>query len=160
MHAGCCLPDLVLLDVSKPKHTPEAMRRSESARTLIDALPDAVMVHQEDRLVYVNPRLLEQLGYPSADLLLGRLLRDFIHPDDSDKVLRRLERMRLTGKPIPVSEERFLRQNGEVVTLEVAKVPVIFDGKPAVVAIGRDITERRHAEQRSARRWNRHRAGW
>ncbi|HME73362.1 MAG TPA: PAS domain S-box protein, partial [Myxococcota bacterium] len=102
----------------------------------------------DERLVYVNARLLDQLGYPSAELLLGRPLRDIIHPDDSDKVLRRLEQMRLTGKPVPVSEERFLRRNGEVVTLEVAKVPLIFDEEPAVVAIGRDVSERRHAEQR------------
>ncbi len=138
----------MVFDVSKRKRAPEAMRRSESARVLIDALPDAVMVHRDERLVYVNARLLDQLGYPSAELLLGRPLRDIIHPDDSDKVLRRLEQMRLTGKPVPVSEERFLRRNGEVVTLEVAKVPLIFDEEPAVVAIGRDVSERRHAEQR------------
>src|SRR5215472_3604544 len=143
-----CFPDLVPLDVSSDERAPEAVRRSESARVLIDAFPDAVMVHRDERLVYVNRRLLDQLGYSSPELILGRSLRDFIYPDDWEKVLRRLERMRFSRTPLPVSEERFLCRNGEVVTLEVAEVPVIFDGGAAVVAIGRDPSERRHAEQR------------
>jgi len=146
--ARCCIPNLAPLAVSKRKRAVDALQRSESARTLIDALPDAVMVHRDERLVYVNRRLLDQLGYPSPELILGRSLRDFIHPDDWDKVHHRIERMQFTEVPIPVAEERFLCQNGEVITLEVAKVPVIFDGEAAVVAIGRDISERKQAEQR------------
>lgn len=40
-----------------------ANRRSEVIRTLIDSLPDAVAVHRDGKLVYLNRRALDTLGY-------------------------------------------------------------------------------------------------
>jgi PAS domain S-box-containing protein len=135
-------------DVSDRFLAVEAQRRSESLRLLIEGLPDAVMVHRDERLVYVNRAFLDRLDYTSPDALLGRSLHELLHPDDVEGVRQRIAELRQTRKPTKPREERFRTRGGNTVTLEVAKVPVEFDGAPAVVAIGRDVSERKLAEER------------
>ena len=124
-------------------------RSEESFRSLIEGSPDAMAVHRDGRLVYVNPALVAVLGYERVEELVGRQAADIIHPDDRQAVM---ERARTTvapqERPLQPSrfEERYLRKDGSVITLEVAALPLIFDGEPAVVSIARDITDRKRAE--------------
>src|SRR5438105_13454848 len=49
------------------------LRRSErSFRGLIENAPDAIFVHRGGRLIYVNPSVLNWLGYTDASELVGR----------------------------------------------------------------------------------------
>jgi len=135
-------------DVSDRLLAAEAQRRSESLRRLIEGLPDAVMVHRDERLVYVNRALLERLDYTSPEMLLGHSLLEILDPEDVDGVRKRIARLERTCEPTTPQEERFRTRNGHTVTLEVAKLPVEFDGAPAIVAIGRDVSDRKRAEER------------
>lgn len=135
-------------DVSDRLLAVEAQRRSESLRLLIEGLPDVVMVHRDERLIYVNRALLERLDFTSPDALLGRSLHELLHPEDVDGVRRRIAELERTRKPTTPREERFRAPDGHTVTLEVANVHVEFDGAPAVVAIGRDVSDRKLAEER------------
>lgn len=135
-------------DVSDRLLAAEAQQRSESLRLLIEGLPDAVMVHRDERLVYVNRALLERLDYPNPDALLRRSLHELFHPEDVDGVRQHIAELKRTRKPTKPREERFQTRDGHTVTLEVAKVPVQFDGAPAIVAIGRDVSDRKLAEER------------
>ncbi len=119
-------------------------RSEESFSSLIEGSPDSIAVHRDGRLVYVNPALVAVLGYERLEELVGRPAADIIHPDDRQAVI---ERVRTTvapqERPLQLSrfEERYLRKDGSVITLEVAALSLIFDGEPAVVAIARDITD-------------------
>lgn len=135
-------------DVSDRLLAAEAQRQSESLRRLIEGLPDVVMVHRDERLVYVNRAFLERLDYTSPEALLGRSLHELLHPEDVDDVRKRIAELERNHKPTTPREERFLTRDGQTVTLEVAKVPVEFDGAPAIVAIGRDVSDRKLAEER------------
>lgn len=146
--AGRSVVASMLRDVTERQEAERARRRSESLRAVMEALPDVVVVHRDRRLVYVNRRFLDLLGFQSQDEILGRSIRDLIHPDDWDGVSIRLRELELRGKTTEYAEERFVRADGGAVTLEVAKVPVVFDSRAAVVAIGRDVSQRRLAERR------------
>lgn len=138
----------MLRDVSERVQAQQALQRSESLRAVLDALPDAVLVHRDEILLYVNPTFLRILGYSEPNQVIGRPLKEFIQPVDWARVQRRLREVEVRGKPLEPAEERFRDREGATVTLEVAKVPVVFDSKPAVAAIGRNVSHRRLEERR------------
>lgn len=131
-------------DVTERSRSDEKLRRSEeSLRKLIDTLPDGILVHDGGRAVYVSPTLDRMLGYPEGSLV-GRVVLDAVHPDDRAKVAERMAALYAPGAPssLPFLEERLVRSDGTSITCEIAALRVLFEGKDAVVAVIRDITDR------------------
>ncbi len=138
---------LYLKDITERRRTEEALRRSElSFRKLIEGVPDGICVHRDERFVYVNPALLAALGYERESDLLGRSIRDIIHPDDLERVRRRVQSIIATGKPAPPQELRSLRRDGTWFYSETVAMTLEFDGAPSVLVVGRDITERKQLQ--------------
>ena len=48
---------------------------------------------------------------------------------------------------LPTLEEKFLRLDGTEIDVEVRAAPLIYQGKPAMQAVVRDISERKQAEE-------------
>jgi two-component system cell cycle sensor histidine kinase/response regulator CckA len=120
------------------------LRRSEAGfRTLIESLPDTVVVHRAGRIVYVNPAALRLLGYERIESLEGRSVLDLVHPDDRAGVSQRIGEILVTGRQAVFREERLVRRDGSTVTAEVTGMPVEFDGGPAIAALAHDVTEKR-----------------
>jgi two-component system cell cycle sensor histidine kinase/response regulator CckA len=86
------------------------------------------------------------LGASNPEELVGKALRDLVHPDYWQIVEARVAEMLATGQPQPVIEEKFVRLDGTEIDVEVVAVPVIQEGKPLVQAIFRDISGRKRAE--------------
>ena len=123
------------------------LRESEEKyRSLVDLVPDAVLVHREGTVVYVNPECVRLVGAKSADDLIGMNMMPNIHPDDRPKALEHLRLMRENGVTIPLVEERLLRLDGRPFTVEVTGRPVIYQGLPSVIVVFRDITDRKKKE--------------
>lgn len=137
----------VLRDVSDRDGADEAMRRSELLRSLIDALPDSVLVVRDDHVIYANRRLLTALGLAGHGDLLGRGLRELVSPLDWGPLQEVLAQVRESGKPASVSHARLTGAEGASLALELRIVPLRFEGQPALVAIGRDLGERQRAER-------------
>lgn len=134
-------------DISERKKTDEALRESEEKyRTMVDLLPDAVIVHAEGKVVFANQAAFRLVGATSADQLLGKTALDFVHPDDRESALSRIQQIYKSNGPSGYGVERFINLNNEVSLAEVIGIPVNYLGKPAVQTIIRDITERRRAE--------------
>jgi PAS domain S-box-containing protein len=125
------------------KRAEESLRTSEETfRTLIEYSPDSVFVHRGGRIVYVNQAVLAFLKYDSAESLLGRLLVDFIHPEDRREASLRIREVTEEWRRVAAKEFRLMRRDGAVVTAEVIAQPGAFRGEPAVVAFARDVTGR------------------
>ncbi|HEX8435421.1 ATP-binding protein [Archangium sp.] len=126
----------------------EAKHRSEeSFRALIEGLPEAIFVHREGRLLYVNPAGLAFLDQQSAEGLTGMSLLELIHPEDRGLAARVLEAASTGGEP-PSREIRFPRAGGQVVTAELGAMLLIFDDELATVVTARDITARKQMQAR------------
>jgi PAS domain S-box-containing protein len=137
----------VLRDVSDRDSADEAMRRSELLRSLIDALPDAVLVVRDDHVIYANRRLLAGLGLAGYRDLLGRGLRELVSSADWGPLQEALAQVSESGKPASVSHARLTGAENASLALELRIVPLRFEGQPALVAIGRDLGERQRAER-------------
>ncbi|WP_224363308.1 ATP-binding protein [Hyalangium versicolor] len=137
----------VSLDITERKRTEAALRRSEeSFRALIEGSPEAIFVHRGGSLVYVNPSALSFLGLKRSELV-GTSVLNYVHPDD-----RTLAEGALDVAPAQLqsgtSEMRFQRRGGRVLTAEVSRMTLVFDGEPATVVSARDLTERKAMQAR------------
>ncbi|MCU0291099.1 MAG: PAS domain S-box protein [Thermoanaerobaculaceae bacterium] len=116
-------------------------------RQLVELSPDAIAVHCEGRLVFVNATAARMLGADNPDELVGRPVIDFVHPDSRPVVRERVQRMLASRQAEPLLEERFLRVDGVPVEVEVAAGPFTYLGQPAIQVMFRDIAERKRLRE-------------
>jgi PAS domain S-box-containing protein len=120
-----------------------AQRESEERyRTLLEQASDAILVSdQHQRLVIVNQRACELLGY-TVDELIGRDVRSMITPESLK--LRPFRYRELREQPLVLAEREMIRKDGTRFFVEVT-ARLMTDGRTQ--AIVRDITERRRSEE-------------
>jgi len=124
----------------------EALRQSEARyRSLVQLSPEAILVHRDGHLEYLNPAALELLGASPADQLLGRRFLDLFHPDFHELIRARVREL-LAGRPVPPIEERMVRLDGAVRDVEVSSSAFEDQGGRAIQVILRDVTQRKAAE--------------
>jgi PAS domain S-box-containing protein len=128
--------------------TENALQNSEAGfRALIEGSPDAIVVHRDNAIVYVNPALRFALGYESGELLGFEFTR-LVHPQDLEQTRSRLLNPSDAGRSNVPQELRLSRRDGSSVNFESMSIPLVFEGKPSVASILRDLTERKRMEQR------------
>ncbi|HEY6037486.1 MAG TPA: two-component regulator propeller domain-containing protein, partial [Kofleriaceae bacterium] len=121
-------------------------RSEASFRALIVQSPDCVLVHRDGAVVYANPRAVQLLGYGSEQELVGLALRALVAEDFDPAILADV-----SAAPSDATLAREIRMrgaNGVAPVLEVTSLQVDFDGVPAVLTMGRDVTARKALEAR------------
>lgn len=119
----------------------------EKYRLITEQMPDMVVIHSGEKILYANKAVLKTLGLESFDQIKDTPVINFVHPDYRDAVQERIKRLLLNKEIAKSLEEKFVKLNGEVIDVEVRGVPIEFEGKPAIQLIIRDITERKKAEE-------------
>ncbi len=114
--------------------------------TLLEVLPDPVVVHQNGRVVFANRAAMEMYGARTAEEMSGPSIVDFIAPEYRAFVQGRVARMLGAGEVVPMAQERHVRLDGTVFDVEVVAAPVTFDGRPAIEVVAREITARMETE--------------
>jgi len=129
------------------KQVEDALRKSEEKyRTVVEISPDGIAIAAKGRHVFANKSLARIFGVSGPDELIGRPLMDYIHPDYRKIVKERLEQQTKRGEVVPLIEEKMIRADGTVIHTEVAAAPLEYQGGQAIMAVIRDITERKQIE--------------
>jgi PAS domain S-box-containing protein len=137
-----------LVDITEQRRSEEALRASEARyRALVESSPDGIGIHQDGRIVFINPAGARLLGAQNPDELVGKPAMDLLHPDYREVVRERIQRSLATGQPAPPLMEKFIRLDGTVIDVEVTAVPIMWEGRPAMQVVFRDITERKRMEE-------------
>jgi PAS domain S-box-containing protein len=118
----------------------------ERYRRLVEGAPEAIAVHRDGVLLYVNPAAARLVGEPDPAGLVGRSVVAFAHPDDRAVAAERVRRAALEAAPRVSPIGRLVRPDGRVVEAEIVSIPTIFDGQPAANIVIRDVTDRNRAE--------------
>ncbi|TEU00418.1 MAG: EAL domain-containing protein, partial [Dehalococcoidia bacterium] len=137
----------VTRDISERKRAEEALQESETKfRTLAETIAAATFIFQGARFRYVNSATEELTGYSREELLTMNFW-DMIHPDFREEIRERgLARQR--GENVPRRyETKLLTKSGKERWADLTVGVIEFEGKPAVLGTGFDITERRRAEE-------------
>ena len=135
-----------MIDVTDRRQAEEDLRASEARfRTFVDRAADAFFLHDAQlRIVDVNRQACESLGR-SREELFG------VHPREFDVGLdeasiRRFEK-RLAAGEIITFETRHRRKDGTVFPVEIRTGTFEQGGELFYLALARDITERKLAEE-------------
>jgi PAS domain S-box-containing protein len=133
--------------LKQKKNAEDALIKSEERyRLLVERSPDAIAVHQDGKLVFVNAAGAKLIGAKSPHDLIGKSILAIVHPDSRKQVVERLQQEN-EGKVVPLIEEKFIKLDGSFIDVEVIGIPIIYQGLPAGQIIVRDITDRKLAEE-------------
>jgi diguanylate cyclase (GGDEF)-like protein/PAS domain S-box-containing protein len=122
-----------------------AQHGEEGYRTLVELAPDAILVESEGSVIYANPAALQLYGARCMEELLGRSLQSLAAPAYRDDVAASVN-YRQAGGPYRTVEEKAQRLDGELVDVAVTRLACIYQGRPAIHMVARDISERKRLE--------------
>jgi PAS domain S-box-containing protein len=115
-------------------------------RVLFEAIDDAVFVHDfEGRILEANPAACQRLGY-TRDEFLGLTTRDIDAPEFAQGFG---DRLRAQSREEPYRcEGVHVAKDGRRIAVDINTSPIQLGSQPGVLAVMRDITQRRQAERR------------
>jgi diguanylate cyclase (GGDEF)-like protein/PAS domain S-box-containing protein len=117
-------------------------------RRIVEESPVGICVIQDGRYRYVSPKFAATLGYSPEELLGLESTADLIAEEDrlfvEDRIRSRLEGKRETAR----YTFRVMRKDGERIDVETHATATEFQGRPAVLGVVLDITDRKRAEAR------------
>ncbi len=132
-------------DATAPTPVESALRESEDRyRVLFDNAADAIFItDMEANLLAVNLPACIQLGYTREELITKNL-NEVDAPDSHLDSLHRLTKLAEVG--VVLFETTQLCKDGTRIPVEVNARAIQWQGKPAVISICRDISERKRTE--------------
>ena len=116
--------------------------------SLLQSSLDFILIHQNNIIVFINDAGFKALGYDSPDQLVGRPAIEIVHPIDRENVIQRIKTLHDEQKTVPMIRERLLHKDGHAVMTEIIGTRILFQGKPAIMAIARDISQQLEFETR------------
>jgi len=130
-------------DITERKKIEETLRESEKKySTLVEKARDGVVIIQDGICKFVNKAVEQITGYSREDLV-GKPLFDKIIAEDKEQVVEQYK-LRLENKDVPsVYNVRILGKNGSIKEVEISAALIPYDGRPAVLSIFRDLSERK-----------------
>ncbi len=133
-------------DITGRKRGREKLRASEARfRTLLEAIPESMLVHDEDgNILHINRFGAERLEWPAAEIV-GRNLREIVTPENAQRIPDNVRHARTQG--VCHFETTYVSRTGRRIEAEVDECPIEFEGKSAILSMARDITERKRAEE-------------
>ncbi len=116
---------------------------------LLQMLPAAVLVTQDGAIRFANAASVELLEAPNTESLIGRLSGDFVHPMDQVRSSNRIQQVAVpeqAGRPNKSSEFRIRTARGNLRMVLISSVAMEWDGAPAVLMCGLDMTHQSEIE--------------
>ena len=120
----------------------DAMERDQRYQQLVELAPDAILIHDGERIVLANAAAVRLAGATRRDQVVGLPIDTFLDPP----YLKAAE-ISLTADHDPLElappvRDTLHRLDGSMVEVEVRAIAFLERGRPAVHLVVRDITER------------------
>lgn len=116
-------------------------------KRLLRFLPEAVFIHDKQKIFYCNEAAVRIVGMEDANLILGRSMIELIADSDKNSYKRFIDQILDNKESNSLTKSRLVDKNGEIKDVEVVATNYVFNGFPAVLSVIRDISPlRRLAE--------------
>jgi len=144
--------DGVVSDISEAKHAQLQLQESEDRlRGLVDQVISGIYIIQAGKLVFVNRRFAEFCGYANPEDMIGIEALSMIAEPEREKVSVRLQRHFEGGEKTAHYTTLALRRDGSTFDLGVHGTIATYDGRPAIIGMAQDISEKKRAEDKAER---------
>jgi PAS domain S-box-containing protein len=125
----------------------ERQRAEEAYRALVEHSVQGLLIYQDGRIVFMNPRMYEMLGYTNEEIYaLEDPIPLLLHPEDLPMVQDRIRRLVRRELETSHQDVRAFHKQGQERWLEAYGSPITYQGKPAIQSAVIDITERKRVE--------------
>ena len=135
-------------DIAQRKQAENALLAAERKfRGLIEQSLVGVYIIQDGRFAYANPRFAEMFGFADPAEVVNKVtVSELVQEKDRDKVSGNL-RKRIAGEVDSINYA-FVgrRRDGSQLDVEVYGRRMEYEGRPAVIGVIVDVTERKQAE--------------
>jgi diguanylate cyclase (GGDEF)-like protein/PAS domain S-box-containing protein len=138
-----------VLDITQRKQMENELKESqEKYKRLILLSPDPILIHDGNKILFVNDKAVSLLGAVSFTEIIGQSIYDFIRTDFREITSSRVNQMFETKKHLSISELKIKNLQEQLIDIEISSGFISYKGKPAIQVIMRDITERKTFEQK------------
>jgi PAS domain S-box-containing protein len=137
-------------DISDRKRIESELVESRNKyRLLFEGAGDGFLIHDYDQnILAANNKYLERLGYSKEEVLSMKTRQ--IDQSARDEVTQ--ERMDILAKAGSLSfRSSQRRKDGSLVPVEINELTVVWEGKPAIMSMSRDITNQLKVEDERSR---------
>ncbi|CUW39651.1 putative Signal transduction histidine kinase [Magnetospirillum sp. XM-1] len=132
---------VAITDITQVKQAEIALQASEKRYSLLAASTfEGIVISAKGRIVDVNERLVEMIGFPRAELI-GRPVAELISDEDYDRVMDNIHR----GDESHI-EHGMVRKDSSRIEVEAHGQPFSDNGRAFRLTALRDITARREDE--------------
>ena len=125
-----------------------ASKKSANAfRTFTDQSPNMIFINKGGRVVYVNKRCIEVMGYSRKEFYTPDFdFMSLIAPESVDLIRSNFKR-HMAGEDIDPYEYSLLNKQGEKIQAIITTKLITYDRERAILGIITDITARKRAEE-------------
>jgi two-component system cell cycle sensor histidine kinase/response regulator CckA len=137
----------LLQDVTEAQHLNERLRqREEWFHAILNATLDGIIVEDDQRIVYANQAVARLYGVETPEALVGQDFAVMCAPHEEGR-LRDYTQRRMRGEVAPATYEfTAQRADGTTVTLENSVSEFFSGGKKYLIAVMRDVEERKRLQ--------------
>jgi PAS domain S-box-containing protein len=123
----------------------EVRESGERYRSLMESIPELVLVHRDGTILYANEALVRAVAIPREELIGSPAFR-FIAPESMAMIMQMIQ-LRKDGGSFGPFEAVFITSNNERRHGRVNTAPILYGGEPASLVIITDITSRKIMEE-------------
>jgi PAS domain S-box-containing protein len=135
-------------DITERKRAEHLLRQSEERyRRLITISPYAILVHRGDHIIFANDQAIKLFGAVKAEEILQKSPMDLFHPDYHVAIRERIHELLEGRVQLPMLEEQIMTLDGRAVDVEVSTARFVDEEGPAILAMLRDISERKRLQE-------------
>ncbi|MCP4574982.1 MAG: PAS domain S-box protein [Deltaproteobacteria bacterium] len=140
---------IIINDITERKRKELELRESQGLiGSLVDNMLDAaVIIDQSGEILFANNAAAELMDMTSPQDVVGKHVREFIHPDYIKSVIRNYLMVKRHHARF-LNEYKIITSEGREKDVEGLGTNIMFKGMPAHIVTLRDISERKSSEKK------------
>lgn len=138
-----------VLNVTEKKKAEEELKERETHfRLLAESNPTAILIYQDDRIVYANSATAKLFGYTQEELL-GMPLLKLVHPDFAPLAQEKIRRRQENLPTEKQYEIKVITKDNQERWVFLSAETIPYHGKWAGLVSALDVTEQKRIQERS-----------
>ncbi len=136
-----------IIDISQQMEAEFALRENEAKyRSIVDNSLEGIYIIQDQEFQYCNQRFADLFGYDNTEEIVGKQVQELVNAADWDRISKSLQRRESGQDEMAQNTFKAIKKNGREVIIESLGSRIMYNGRPAVQGVSRDVSEKVHLE--------------